>query len=118
MESAHSDQASQAAVRWLVGLTPRPCCLIPSVTTALYSTTASQALRQTLRGSLSKPRRAELSKYHPVIGKRCMLASTKLMADFSRGCAHPAMQPPFSATHPHSALCSGTKFAPLSVHII
>src|SRR5215212_158451 len=32
--------------------------------------------------------------------KRCMLVSMKLGADFSRGCAHPAMQPPISATHP------------------
>jgi hypothetical protein len=33
--------------------------------------------------------------------KRCMLVSTRLGADFSIGCAHPAMQPPISATHPH-----------------
>src|SRR5215207_9564537 len=32
--------------------------------------------------------------------KRCMLVLTKPMADFSRGCAHPAMRPPISATHP------------------
>src|SRR5215217_4247167 len=36
-------------------------------------------------------------------GKQCMLASTKLVADFSRGCAHPAMQPPIPTTHPHPA---------------
>ena len=36
-------------------------------------------------------------------GKRCMLAFLKLVADFSRGCAHPAMQPPIPATHPHPA---------------
>ena len=35
--------------------TPRPCSLAPSVTTPLYSTTVSQALRQTLRGEV--PRR-------------------------------------------------------------
>src|SRR5687768_13123359 len=30
-----------------------------------------------------------------------MLISVKLAADFSRGCAPQAMQPPISATHPH-----------------
>src|SRR5215204_4225065 len=29
-----------------------------------------------------------------------MLVFMKLASDFSRGCAHPAMQPQFSATHP------------------
>ena len=32
-----------------------------------------------------------------------MLASLILGADFSRGCARPATQPPISATHPHPA---------------
>src|SRR5215218_11493859 len=36
-------------------------------------------------------------------GKRCMLAFLKLVADFSRGCSHPAMQPPIPTTHPHPA---------------
>jgi hypothetical protein len=49
-ESAHSDQANQAAVRRLIPPIPRLCFLAPSVTTLLYSTTVSQALRQTLRG--------------------------------------------------------------------
>jgi hypothetical protein len=39
-------------------------------------------------------------------------------ADFSRWCAHPAMQPLISATHPHPMHCTGTNFAPLSVPII
>jgi hypothetical protein len=30
-----------------------------------------------------------------------MLVFVELGADFSRGCARPAMQPPISATHPH-----------------
>ena len=48
-ESAHSDQAIRV-VRRLVPPTPLPCCfLAPSVTTPLYSTTVSQALRQPLR---------------------------------------------------------------------
>jgi hypothetical protein len=33
-----------------------------------------------------------------------MLAFLKLAADFARGCAHPAMRPPISATHPHPAI--------------
>src|SRR5215217_2541352 len=32
-----------------------------------------------------------------------MLVSLKLMADFSRWCAHPVMQPPIPTTHPHPA---------------
>src|SRR5829696_1592178 len=32
--------------------------------------------------------------------KQYMLETLKSAADFSRGCAHPAMQPPISATHP------------------
>ena len=35
--------------------------------------------------------------------KRCMLTSSKPGADFSRGCARPAMRPPSSATYPHPA---------------
>src|SRR5215204_7282466 len=31
--TAHSDQANQAAVRWLIPPTPRPCFLVPFVTT-------------------------------------------------------------------------------------
>src|SRR5215210_1195254 len=42
-ESAASDQASQAAVRLLIPLTPWPSCRAPSVTTTLYSTTVSRA---------------------------------------------------------------------------
>src|SRR5688500_3824465 len=52
--TAHSDQANQPAVRWLIRLTPRPCLLVPSVTTLPYSTTVSQALRQTLRSRRSR----------------------------------------------------------------
>src|SRR5215203_5519623 len=52
-ESAPSDHASQVAVRRLISPTPRPCCsLALSVTTPLYSTTVSQALRNALRGSV------------------------------------------------------------------
>src|SRR5918993_2169137 len=45
----HSDQANHAATRALIPSTPLPCSLALSVTTLLYSTTVSQALRQTLR---------------------------------------------------------------------
>jgi hypothetical protein len=49
--AAHSVQASQAAVRAPIPpmRCPRPCCLDPSVTTPLYRTTVSRALRQPLR---------------------------------------------------------------------
>src|SRR5918993_1633144 len=52
--TANTNHANQAEARWLIGLTPRPCFLAPSVTTALYSTTVSQALRQTLRSRRSR----------------------------------------------------------------
>src|SRR5687768_12153539 len=50
-ESAHTAQASHTAVRRFIPPTLRPCSLAPCVTTPLYSTTVSQALRQTLRGN-------------------------------------------------------------------
>src|SRR5215217_1400888 len=51
IESAASDQASHAAERVLIPLTPRfrPCLFASSVTTAPYSTNVSQALRQPVR---------------------------------------------------------------------
>src|SRR5919112_6393251 len=49
-ERTHIDQASDAAAPRLIPPIPRLCCLDPSVTTPLYSTTVSQALRQPLRG--------------------------------------------------------------------
>jgi hypothetical protein len=49
-DRAANDHASHAAVRALILSTPRPRSLVPCVTTPLYSTTVSQALRLTLRG--------------------------------------------------------------------
>src|SRR5215203_381527 len=60
--STHSDQASTVAPWVLLPTTPRSCSLAPSVTTPLYSTTVSKALRQTLRRLFCKPRRAKLRK--------------------------------------------------------
>ncbi len=59
----HKDQASQAA-RGLILLVPRPTFPAPSVTTLLYSTTVSRALRQPLRRSVSEWRSAEPSKIY------------------------------------------------------
>src|SRR5829696_10218016 len=50
----HSDPTSHAVTRALILATPRSCSLAPSVTTLLYSTTVSQALRQTLRGEVER----------------------------------------------------------------
>src|SRR5215204_1429909 len=50
-QTAQSDQANPAADRWLIGLTPRPCCLAPCVTILRYNATVCQTLRQTLRAS-------------------------------------------------------------------
>src|ERR687894_273257 len=76
-EVAHMDQANLAAVRLLIPPTTRSCCLAPSVTTSLYSTTVSQALRQTLRASFSERRSAELLKIISYEAKLCMLVSLK-----------------------------------------
>src|ERR671912_139038 len=62
----HKGHASQAARRLLLPAPRRPCPLAPSVTTPLYSTTVSQALRQTLRGTLSERRNVNLVKIHLV----------------------------------------------------
>src|SRR5215211_6191062 len=52
-ESAHTAQASQEAIRMLIPPSlPCPCSLVPSVTTPLYSTTVSPALRQPLRAGV------------------------------------------------------------------
>src|SRR5215213_4268969 len=51
-ESAHSDQASQEAVRGVIPPIPLPCSFVPCVTAPLYSTTVSQTLRQPLRGGV------------------------------------------------------------------
>src|SRR5215212_4246956 len=48
-ESAHSDQASQEAVRGVIPPIPLPCSFVPCVTAPLYSTTVSQTLRQPVR---------------------------------------------------------------------
>src|SRR5829696_3326053 len=49
MESTHSDQASQAAVRVLIPPTARSCSLARSLTAPLYRAAVSQTLRQALR---------------------------------------------------------------------
>src|SRR5918997_3703261 len=58
----HSDPASHAVTRALILATPRSCTLAPSVTTLLYSTTVSQALRKASRGSLYEARRERTSE--------------------------------------------------------
>src|ERR687897_600756 len=63
-ESAHADHASDAVVRPLILPIPRFWCSAPSVTTPLYSTSVSKALRQTLRSSFSERRSADLTKLH------------------------------------------------------
>src|ERR671921_1955769 len=48
-EIAHIDHAIQVAARALIPPIPCSCSLALSITTPLYTTTVSQALRQTLR---------------------------------------------------------------------
>src|SRR5215212_9833613 len=45
-ESAHKDHASLAAARALIPATPCSCSLASTVTTPLYNTSVSQALRE------------------------------------------------------------------------
>jgi hypothetical protein len=101
---AHSDQANQAAVRWLIPPTPRPRSLAFAVTTPLYMASVSQALRQTLRGSLSKPRRADFPKYHLLKDKRCMLGSVNRARIF-RGACRRKNRPLTFRDPPHPATC-------------
>src|SRR5215217_5629600 len=60
--TTHSDHASTVAPWVLLPPTTRSCFLGPSVTTPLYSTTVSQALRNALRGSLYEARRERTSE--------------------------------------------------------
>ena len=46
----------------LISPTPRPCSLVPSVTTPFYSTTVSRALRQPLRSRRSRTNFGESPK--------------------------------------------------------
>jgi len=59
---AHKGQANQATLRWPSRLTPRSCSLAPSVTTPLYSTTVSRALRLPLRSRRSRTNFGESPK--------------------------------------------------------
>src|SRR5215217_5532875 len=79
----------------------RPCSLAPSVTTPLYSTTVCQTLRRTLRGSFSTSAvRSSQNSFTEGISDVCLYPRPG--ADFSRGCAHPPLRPPVSATPPYS----------------
>src|SRR5215217_1442366 len=49
-ERVASDHASQEVPREIILPTPCSCSLVPDVTTPLYSTTVSKALRNALRG--------------------------------------------------------------------
>jgi hypothetical protein len=102
--SPYSDQVNQTAVRRLILLTLRFCSLGPCVTTSLYSSSVFPALRQPLQESFSEAGRARPSKSTRERDKRRMLVSLKPGADFPRGCAHPAAQPPISATHPLTSI--------------
>src|SRR5215217_15554 len=85
-ESAHVDQLSQEAARRLIPPTPRFCSIAPSVTTPLYSTDVSQALREALLGRYCLGRgepNFQTSTYKK--DEQCMLVSMKQKADFSLG---------------------------------
>src|SRR5215211_7669896 len=103
MDSAQIVHASHVAARALIPPASRPCCsLAPSVTTPLYSTAISRALRQPLRLSFSKPERAKFSQDSP--GKErsdVCLHPRKPGADFSRGCASKRISHLLFATLPY-----------------
>jgi hypothetical protein len=55
----------------------------------------------TVVGTSENSVKAKFAEFTYHEDKRCMLAFLKLVADFSSGCAHPAMRPPIPATHPY-----------------
>jgi hypothetical protein len=69
---------------------------LPSVTAIVTKPSAERTSQNSV-----KPKFAEFTYQGD---KRCTIAFLKMVADFSRGRAHPAMQPPISATHPHPAI--------------
>src|SRR5215211_2965730 len=79
-----NDHASKEAARVLIPPLIRSWPFVPSVTTPLYSTTLSQALRQTLRGSLSERRGPNPRRFTYQGMKRCMLVSVKRARIFRR----------------------------------
>src|SRR5215210_6216500 len=81
--SAHSDQANQVAVRGLITLTPRPCSLAPSVTTPLYSTTVSQALRQPLRAGVPREYPPVPATHEDMVASRMWRGDTSHLISFS-----------------------------------
>jgi hypothetical protein len=56
--------------------------------------------REIRRSTSENSVKAKVAEFTYQEDKRCMLARLKSSADFSKGCAHLAMQPPLSATHP------------------
>src|SRR5829696_6142215 len=67
-ERAASDHASQEVPRELILPTPCSCSLVPDVTTPLYSTIVSQALRQPLRGhAVANFRECPLAEVPPAL---------------------------------------------------
>src|SRR5215211_4410173 len=66
---------------------------LPSVTKGVTKPSAERTSQNSV-----KPKFAEFTYQGD---KRCTIAFLKMVADFSRGCAHQAMRPPISATHPH-----------------
>src|SRR5919112_2788425 len=82
--TTHSDQATNAAVRGLIQLTPRFCSLAPYITTPLYSTTVSQALRQTLRAGVPRTISARTTDHEDmVVAPRIWREDTSRLTSFS-----------------------------------
>src|SRR5918998_3037892 len=99
-EKAHADHASQMVARLLIGSTPRPVPL--PLLSQYHSTGRSSPKRYDKRYEdrfLSRvepiPRRLTCQR-----DKRCMLASLKPGADFSRGCADETIGHSILKTHP------------------
>ena len=85
-----SDQASHAEARVFALAPTRSRLLVPSVTPLLYSTTVAQALRQTLRGSSSERRSAELTKIHFPIEQAMYACIREMGCGFFEGVCEPS----------------------------
>jgi hypothetical protein len=82
-QSAHTDQAIHAAVRWLIPPIPRLCCLARSVTTPHYSTTVSQALRSALRAGVPRKYPPAPATHEGMVVPRIWRGDTSYLTSFS-----------------------------------
>jgi hypothetical protein len=77
-EKAHSAQASQAPRRWFIPPAARSRCLVLSVTTPLYNTAASNALRKEPSRTRNAREKSETGRYRLLVGPRKTISQHQL----------------------------------------